>query len=288
MKKYARVMLWVVLAVFWGVRCLYAQGEENQTHEVSSSVCYMPVRSFEAQPGKIGILESDFEYSYTFKASERLPVTLSLQAEHINLDESGSQMYPLPAQLTGVGLGVEATFPFFNLEKTYWRTKLIPSFNTDDWSARSSAFRIPIHTFLIYQPNATWTFVGGVAVYNDFEERIFPIFGFIYKPNDKLTVNLVPDDPHIAYAVNERVTLFAEAGSTSREFEVRKDSLRDVILRYAQMHAGAGVKFKLNKYAETSLSSGYVFNRCLKYGDSRGKFVIKNDPYCEFRVEFGI
>jgi len=292
LKAYARGLL--ILAIFAAainVRDVNAQSAveaEAARHQVDTSIRYLPSRSFKAQPGKIAIVESDFEYSYTHTFFDKLSVEFSLNSGYIGLGASGTGEVPLPSRLTALGAGIETTLPFFNLEKTYWRVQLMPSYNTDDWSARASAFRMPVHTFIIYQPNAVWTFVGGVAVYNDFQERVFPILGFIYKPNDRLTFNIVPDDPHIAYALNDYVTVFAGGGITSSEFEVRKDSLRDVVMRYSNTHVGAGVTFKLNKHIEASVSSGYLFNRCLKYGDSRGKFNIKNDVYSEARIEIGI
>jgi hypothetical protein len=51
------------------------------------------------------------------------------------------------------------------------------------------------------------------------------------------------------------------------------------------MHLGGGLKYSLNKFIDTSLSVGGMFNRTLKYRDSLGKVNIQNCLYTEFRVE---
>ncbi len=248
-------------------------------------VRYLPTRSLKAQEGKISVFQSEFEYSYEFKAFGKMPLVISYANEYIALEESGLKANSLPAQLNGQSLGVEATLPFFNVEKTYLRLRVMPSMNTDDWDMHSSAFRIPVHMYAIHQPNERLTLIGGVAVYADSEDRVFPILGVIYKPNDSWAFNIVAPRPNIQYKVNDTVTVFAEVGFADKEFEVKKDSVDGQILRFRQNHCGGGIRYSLNKHVQVLLSSGYAFKRYLKYGDSRGKFNLKNDMYTECRLE---
>lgn len=255
--------------------------------QIDSYFRYMPSRSVDAQSGKVEILEGDTEYSYEFKAFDKLPLKLSLDNKYIGIENTTS--VKLPAHLVGLTTDIETTFPFFNVDKTYLCLGMSPSFYGDDWSFRSSGFRLPSRAYLIHQPTDKWTFLAGVAFYPDFENEVLPILGFIYKPNDKLTFKITPKRPNINYILNDKITLFAEGGSTFGEFEVNKDNLKNVVLRYRETHLGAGIKYKVNKFIESSLSCGGIFGRSLKYrDDSLGKVDIKNGVYTELRLEIKI
>ena len=261
--------------------------EEDVQSEIDSSVIVLPSRRVEDQSGKVGIIQSDTEYSYEFKVLDALPVKLSLDHNYISIDNSTE--VELPAHLVGLGFDMETTLPFFNYKNTYLRIGVNPSYYSDGWNFRSTAFRIPSRYYLIYRPDERWTFVGGLYVACDFETPVFPILGFVYKPNDRLTFNIVPDRPNITYSLNDKIDLFAEGGrAVNSEFEVAKDDIKNTKLIYNQAHLGGGIKYNFNKYIQTSVTVGGVFNRTIKYQDSLGKVNIKNGLYSEFRIEMEI
>ena len=261
------------------------QAEDKPSHKVDSYVRYIPSRSVDAMSGKVELIESGAEYSYEFKAFDKLPVKLSINNNYIGIEDSLDSV-ELPAHLVGLTTDIETTLPFFNFNKTYLRLGISPAFYADDWDFPSSSFRIPSRYFLIYQPDAKWTFLYGVAVYPDFKNEVLPILGFIYKPNDKLAFNIVPKRPNITYFINDRMSLFAEGGtSLNREFEVTRDNTKNVVLRYKETRLGGGIKFKFNQYIHSSISAGSIFNRSLKYRDGQGKVNIKDGLYTEFRIE---
>jgi len=260
--------------------------EEGVGLAIDSYVRYMPSRSLYTQDGKISIVDSATEVSYDFKLMNKLPIELSIDTQYISLNDKESMPISLPAKLTGMGFGVQATLPFFNVDKTYFRMKVEPTYNSDDWNVNNGTFRLPGQAFLIYQPNEKWTLVGGIAVYpHSPGNSILPIAGFIYKPNDKLLFNIIPTRPTISYAFTDRITGFLEGGMSSPDFRVNLDGYKGAILTYNEMHAGAGLKINLTKNIDASLSAGRMFNRYLEYADSLGKIDIKNDYYSEFRVE---
>lgn len=262
-----------------------AQAEDKPSHRLDSYVRYMPSRSVDAMSGKIEIIESSAEYSYEFKAFDKLPVKLSIDNNYIGIEDSLDTL-ELPAHLVSLTTDIETTLPFFHFNKTYLRIGISPSFYGDDWDFKASAFRIPSRYFLIYQPDHQWTFLCGVAVYPEFEYNILPILGFIYKPNDKLVFNIIPERPNITYLLSDRFSLFAEGGSSlNKEFEVTRDNLKNIVLKYREIHLGGGIKFKLNHYIQASVSAGGMFNRYLEYKDSQGKVNMKNGLYTEFRIE---
>lgn len=287
-KKYVPGLIIIMLALLFSFNVnaeTEKQAEDNPYPKSDSYIRYMPFRSVEAMPGEVKIIDSGSEYSYEFKAFDKLPAKLSLDTRYIGLENTLKDL-ELPAHLTGVTTDIETTLPFFNFNETYLRLGISPSFYTDDWDFPASSFRIPSRYFIIYRPSGQWTFLYGVAVYPDFENEVLPILGFIYKPNDKLAFNIIPKRPNITYAFNDRLSLFLEAGSAfNSEFEVTRNHEKNVVLRYQERHLGTGIKFTLNRYIQCSLSSGGTFGRSLKYKDGQGKVNIKNGFYTEFRLE---
>ena len=257
-------------------------GKDNFQFRLDSYTRFMPSRKVDAQSGKVELIGASGEYSYEFKVFDKLPVKVSLDNEYIGIEDSVS--VDLPAHLVGIGTDIETTLPFFNFHETYFRLGIAPSYYSDDLEARSSAFRIPMRYFLIHRPNDKWTFIAGVAVYPDYEDEVWPILGFIYRPNEKLEFNLVPKSPNITYFLNDKLALFAEGGITSDEFEVTRNNVKNVVLCYKETRLASGIKYKINPHIKASLSAGGVFNRFLKYRDDQGKVHIKNGFYSEFRL----
>lgn len=251
-----------------------------------AKVRFLPSRSVAAMPGKVEIIESSSEYSCDLKAFGKLPLELSLDTQYIGIENT--TRIPLPAHLTRLSWGAETTLPFLNFNKTYLRIGVRPSFYTDNWDFDSSGFRIPARSFLIYQPDDKWTYILGVAVYPDFRYEVLPILGFIYKPNDKLSFNIVPDRPNINYALNEKTDLFTEFDASWDEFEVTRNNSENVVLTYKERHLGAGARYKFNKFVQSSISAGGIFGRSLSYRDNEGKAVIRDGLYTEFRINIQI
>lgn len=288
MLRIKRLGLLVIIAIWSSLYSFHARAEEvNYKHHFDTYLRYMAPHSAKAMSGEVGIIESEAEYAYELKAFSKLPLVFSLTTQYIGIENTTE--VELPARLTGLITDIETTLPFFKFNKTYLRLGISPSLYGDSWDFQTSNFRIPTRYLLIYEPNAQWTFLGGVGVYPDFESELLPILGFIYEPNDKLTFNIIPKRPNISYLVNDRVVLFVEAGSSfNSEFEVTKDNLKNVPLCYKQMRLGSGVKFKINKFIQSYISSGAVIKRSLKYRDSLGKVNLKDGFYTEFRIEIGL
>lgn len=284
-----RILIIITIIVFFSAFKVAAQPQDKPNdvfaNKIDSYFRYMPSRSVDAMEGKVEIVEADSEYSYELKLFGKLPVKFSLDNKYIGIEDSVTNV-ALPAHLVGLTTDIEATLSFFNFDQTYLRIGLSPSFYGDDWDFETSAFRLLSRLLILYIPNAKWTFLAGVAVYPDFENEALPVLGFVYKPNDKLAFNIIPPRPNITYLLNDQVTLFGEGGSSlNSEFEVTRNDTKNVVLRYKEMHLGVGIKLKLNKFIQSSLSFGSVFNRSLKYRDNQGKVEIKNGLYGEFRTE---
>lgn len=259
--------------------------KEVPRSEFDSYVRYMPTRSLSSQPGKVSIIKSAAEYSYNFKAFDKLPIQLGIGAEDININANDAVPVTLPAHLTSFTFGAETTLPFFMLDKTYLRVGIRPSFNSTNWNFKSNSFNFGSRAMVIYQPNDKLTFVAGLSSDPGFENPLMPFGGVIYEPNDRLSFNLVPSRPTISFDLTKHITAFWEGGMSGGEFKVNKDNLNGAALQYSEMHTGLGLQIRPNENIDASVSFGRMFNQTLQYRDSLGKVDIKNGFYTEFRLE---
>ncbi len=237
------------------------------------------------QQGSVQIDRTDFLYEYEFKAFSKLPVGFSLYNRRTGIDSTVSDVH-LPAQLVEFTTDIYTTLPFFKLNNTYFRMGVEPSFYSDSWDFPSSGFRIPSYYYAIYRPNSKLILLCGLAVFPDTQNPVLPVLGFIYKPNDRLTFNIVPRLPNIEYALTDKISIFGEGTfSVNNEYEVKFNDSRRALLRFYETYLGGGIKYKPNKFISASFSLGGNFRRRLTYDDSLGKVNIKDGMYTQFRVE---
>lgn len=261
--------------------------EEYFPRELDAYARFMPLTGAKSQSGKVGLVTSASEYNYKIKAFGKIPVEFGVAAKYIGIDNTTA--VKLPGRLTAFGLGLETTLPFFNLNKTYFTIGVTPSFFTDNWNFRSESFHLLQHYFMIYQPNQNLTLICGLDYAPGFKPPVSPIIGVIYKPTDRLTFNLIPANPEISYVLNDQWTVFAQGSYIGDEYKVTQNNLKDVVLNYNEIRAGAGIKYSLNKDIEGSLAAGSVFNRLIEYRqDSLGKVSLKPGFYSEFRLNIAI
>jgi len=257
--------------------------QEQSAMAVEAYTRYMPSSGAHDMSGDVGVVDSAAEYSYAFKAFDKLPVQFGLKTKYIGVDNSTG--VKLPAKMTGLTIGVETTFPFFKLDKTYVRVGAYPSFFGENWSMEASTFRLPSRFFLIHEANDKLILIAGVAVYPRFRQSVWPIAGFLYKPNDRLSFSITPERPNVSYKLSERLTVFAVADASYGEYEVKKDGRDNAILQYKEYSLGTGLTYKLNNSVDITLDGGAAFNRYFKYRDSLGKVNVKNGGYVELRTE---
>lgn len=268
-----------------GIEQVIKEEKKEKYYELSydSYFRYMPSCDTNAMDGKMDIVMADAEYAYEVKLFKLLPLRFALETKYIGIHNQQNEVY-IPGKLTGFITDFETTLPFF-FKNTYYRIGISPSWFSDHWVFDTSNFRVPSRQFVIYQPNDKLTIIAGVAVFPDFKDPVAPIFGCIYKPNDKLAFNLIPTRPNITYALTDKLRIFGETDFKDEEYEVTRNEKKTVVLRYVGSHIGGGIKFKVNKFIDTTLSCGGVFNRYLKYRDGVGKVNIDNGFYSEFRLE---
>ncbi len=273
----------VVLFLFPFPLC--AVSDENP-FTVRMNSRYLPESDVNAMSGEVEIAESEFEIEYEFKAFEQLPVTLSLKQTHIDINEN--LPVTLPSRLEGRQFGFSTKFPipYVDLEHYFMGVDIFPSLYTDDWDWENSAFRIPFRAYVIYKPKEEFILVGGVSVRIDYDEEVLPVIGLIYKPNDRLSFNLASDDPNITYKINDTTSVFMEFGFRFDEYEVTRNGIKGVVLKYKEASSGVGVKYGVYQNLEASLSVGGVVSRRIRFRDDVGKVEPDSVVYGRGKLEY--
>jgi len=281
----------IIFLLFLVLICCSALHAETQEIEHSDHTNleflsrYYPSAKVSSMEGKVSVNAYQAVYIYSFKGYDLLPLKIYLDCQDIQLNNT--TRFSLPSQLTGLSFGIEATTRFFKAKDSYFRISITPSFYTDNFEFSSSSFRLPINAYLINKSGEQWTFLAGVGIYPDFEYPLFPILGCIYSPNPKLSFNIVPKNPNISYALNNKLNLrLVEAGFMHQEYEADKDNLKNVVLRYREIRLGSGLTYALKDSLKVSISAGDTFNRSFKYKDEDlGKIILNNGVYAEFKAE---
>lgn len=225
----------------------------------------------EATDDDIDITSTKFDLTYKFKVAGELPVDISLDVGHkdINADTS----VDLPSHLGSRRLGLSTKFPapFVSDDRFFMGIDILPTLNTDNWDWKSGAFRIPFRGYLIFKESDDFILVGGVTVRPEYEREVIPLIGLIYRPNDRLAFNLASDDPNISYKLTDATLLRWEFQYAFDEYEVTRGAQEGVILQYQEISSGFGVEHQLNETFKGIVSAGGVFNRQLEYKDGVGK-----------------
>lgn len=222
--------------------------------------------------GELEIVETDMELFHQIKIADQLPVKFSFEYHRVDIDDDGVPVH-LPSHLQGwaFGVGTKVPAPFAASDQHFIGLEVYPSMYTEDLEWEDSAFRVPFNAYWIYKYSAELIFVAGTSVRIDSDTPVLPIVGLIYKPNDRLHFHLVPDEPNISYKLDDRTTAFMEFDGSYEEYEVKRGTDENVILKYRSVSTGLGVKYALCKYSEVSASFGGVLGRQFRYEDDGGK-----------------
>ncbi len=261
----------------------WAEGEDPQVvagiqsrHTYSSDI--------EATDEDIDITSTKFDLTCKFKVAGELPLDISLEVGHkdINADTS----VDLPSRLESRRLGLSTKFPapFIQDERFFVGLDIFPTLNTDDWDLEPGAFRIPFRSYLIFKESDDFILVGGVSVRPEYEREVLPVVGLIYRPNDRLAFNLASDDPNVSYKLTDATLLRWEFQYAFDEYEVTRGAQEGVVLRYQEISSGFGIEHRFNEAFKGIVSAGGVFNRQLEYSDEVGKVAPDTGFYTSARI----
>lgn len=278
------------LAVLVCVTLASPQAFTEETTKASLESKYIMESDAGNQSGQVQIAESEFLFEHEFKLENGMPVTVSLKNRHTDIN-SDAPVY-LPSKLVGrsLGLGVKFPAPFTESDNYFFGLDLYPSMYTDDWNeTSSSAFRIPGRAYLIYRRDENFIVFAGLSIRPEFDAKILPLIGFIYRPNDRLEFNFASSSPHVSFALSNRTKVVFEIDLVNDEYEVEYNGQKGRILAYKEFSAGVGLRHNFTQTLSGSVSVGSVFSRALRYeDDDNGEIEPESGMYVKagFKLSF--
>ncbi len=237
----------------------------------------------DASLGHIEVNEAQFDFTKDFKIHE-LPLTFGVTVKETDINENLSAN--LPSRLVGEEflLGAKFPTPFLDSEHYFIGLDVFPSMYTDDGDFKSSAFRIPFRTYLIYKQSDDFILVIGVNIRPQYDTVVVPVIGMTYKPNDRLSFNLATSDPNITYKINDKLTALLEFNDTIDEYEVTRNGQNGVVFKFNESSVGGGFKYEFTKNIEALITAGGVFGRYMEYRDKVDKTIPNAGVYTNFKL----
>lgn len=271
--------------IFVSVFAVSSFADEPKTKTVLESR-YIQESDIEQQTGQLAIAETKFSFQHEFKLNNGMPISISFRNRHTDIDGDVPSVY-LPSTLEGrsLGLGVKFPAPFTQSENYFIGLDVSPSMFTDGWGRNtSSAFRIPGRAYLIYRRDENLILIAGVSIRPQFDTKVLPIIGFIYKPNDRLAFNFASDNPNVTYQFSEQTKFLAELDMVNDEYELTRDSNKGRVLLYSAFSSGIGVEHNFTSSVTGMVSTGCVFSRSIKYADGNGKVEPEAGLYVKAKI----
>lgn len=271
--------------------CSQAFAEENNNPIYAKlKVRYMPASDVENQTGDFTMAKIDFRIGYKGAWDNGRPFYINIGPDHYVIQDDTPTNLPSGTKSRGLRAGTEFDLPMVEDERFLLGLELNPTFQSaHDYAFARAAFRFKSSIMLKYKDSEdanAFQWVLGANFRPDYDFLVLPIFGFNYKVNDKVMVNLVSDSPNVSYALTEKTKLLAEFDYTMDEFEMTDSSEpnKGAILSIQDFAAGLGVRHEFNEHLKASLSAGGVFNRILKFQNGTGKVVPENSPYFSAKI----
>ena len=242
---------------------------------------YITESDVEAQSGQLSISETKFSFNHEFKLGNGMPVSLSLMNKHTDINSDVSVYLPSNLVARSLGLGVKFPAPFTESENYFVGLDISPSMYTD---TSSSAFRLPGRAYLIYKRDENFIVIGGISIRPNFDTKVLPLVGFIYRPNEQWEFNFSSDNPHIQYNLTEKTKILLEADIVNDEYEVEHNGAKGQGLFYRELSTGLGVQHQFTQSVSGMISAGCVFSRLLRYEDDNGKVQPDAGMYIKARM----
>ncbi|MBW0001390.1 MAG: hypothetical protein JO015_20030 [Verrucomicrobia bacterium] len=154
------------------------------------------------------------------------------------------------------------------------RVDVLPGFygqGLNRFSARQ--FNVPVEIGASYVYSDRLYFIAGAEVNYELDFPVFPAAGFLWRVNDKITINGILPKPDAEYKLTDGLTLHAGGEFTENTYRMNGDfgrtrgvtKLDNAIVQFDEIRIGAGFAWKVNKTLSLDLEAGAVPYRRFDY-----------------------
>jgi hypothetical protein len=235
--------------------------------------------------GSYDELDSSLSLLSTFQTSSNSPVwRAGLEWERYWLSPNPASTVPSALESLNLRLGADLQVS----PAIFMRIDALPGFygGSDRFSARQ--FNVPLEIGASYVYSDRLYFIVGAEVNYELDFPVFPALGFLWRVNDKLTVNAILPKPVIEYKLTDWLTLHAGGEFSENTYRVDTDfgrihgvgKLDGAIVQFNEIRIGTGATWKINKILSLDLEAGAVPYRRFDYNRADYKILSTNTaPY---------
>ena len=237
------------------------------------------------QPGTFQESLWSIRLGYHHIMANGMPLDIKIGGNHYFFKETTS--VDIPEKAKARGAWISSRFPIPSMDQRFlFGLELNPVFqNAKGAKFDTDAFRFNFSPTFIFKRDKDFEFVIGAKIRPRYDKVVLPIIGFNYQATDKLSFNLVSDEPSIDYKITDKTKLFWGFNYLLDEFEVTAGSLDGSILEVQNFTTGAGIEHQFNNHFVIRSEVGGVFDRIIKYQDDNGKLVPKPGVYFKLSLD---
>jgi Domain of unknown function (DUF6268) len=235
--------------------------------------------------GSYDELDSSLSLLSTFQTSSNSPVwRAGLEWERYWLSPNPGSTVPSALESLNLRLGADLQVS----PAIFLRVDALPGFygGSDRFSARQ--FNVPLEIGGSYVYSDRLYFIAGAEVNYELDFPVFPALGFLWRVNDKLTIDAIAPKPVIEYKLTDWLTLHVGAEFSENTYRVDTDfgrirgvrKLDGAIVQFNEIRIGTGATWKINKAFSLDLEAGAVPYRRFDYNRADYKVLSTNTaPY---------
>jgi hypothetical protein len=232
-------------------------------------------------------IDSSLSVLSTFQTSSNSPVwRVGLNWERFWFNPDPASTVPSALESLNLGLGADLQLS----PAIFMRIEAQPGFYGDLQRLSGRQFNVPVQIGASYVYSDRLYFIVGAEVNNELDFPVFPAAGFLWRVNDKFTINGILPRPSLEYRVTDQLTLHVGGQFSETPYRVNTDfgrirgvkQLDNTIVQFDEIRVGGGLTWKFNKTFSLDLEAGAVPYRRFDYYRANYKILSTNAvPYAE-------
>ena len=173
-------------------------------------------------------------------------------------------------------------------EKWLWGGMVMPTYSGTGSNSDNFAISGAVGVGYTYSPNLQ--LFGGVYYYSGFnDDLILPGAGFIWRPNDRWEVSLLPPIGGISYSINDNLLVSLYGQYESPTWHAEADDLgpdRDVSMK--SLRVGLRLEYNLRQWIWAYAAGGLSMGQSLEVENSNNDTLQKSDIDASPYVQVGL
>lgn len=261
---------------------------------VNSDNRYFVTSDIENDANNINISEANFDVAFAINPDNDISWDVAFINKHVFLD-ANTAVVDLPSMLVGreMRVGTELPIPFVGDADYRIGLASVPSYYTDSWEDsfddfETGAFRWKSEVWVNYRSQGALDWKVGAIIRPEHTNAVLPLLDITYAFNDEWSVRLESDDFGVTYTPNKQWAFFSEFGYVLDEYETVIGGVQGRVLRHQHNTLGLGARYHMSETNYVQASTGWGFNRSLRYEEasSEGEVDIEDAPYFKFELVF--